>query len=143
MPEKAPPSAQWWERQRRRRRRAPRGPFQARHCLNSACSTRPPCTPARKQILDNLEVVIVKTPAKIRQSEELLIARARGGSSEAFTDLVCLHSSLTYRVSLTILRNHADAEDNVQDVFYKAYKNIHRFEGRSRFSSWLVRITVN
>jgi RNA polymerase sigma-70 factor (ECF subfamily) len=31
----------------------------------------------------------------------------------------------------------------VQDVFYKAYKNIHRFEGRSRFSSWLVRITVN
>jgi RNA polymerase sigma-70 factor (ECF subfamily) len=41
------------------------------------------------------------------------------------------------------LRNHADAEDNVQDVFYKAYKNIHRFEGRSRFSSWLVRITVN
>jgi len=29
-----------------------------------------------------------------------------------------------------------DAEDNVQDVFY-------RFEGRSRFSSWLVRVTVN
>jgi len=85
----------------------------------------------------------VKNAVQNRQSEELLIARARGGSSEAFTDLVCLHSSLTYRVSLTILRNHADAEDNVQDVFYKAYKNIHRFEGRSRFSSWLVRITVN
>jgi RNA polymerase sigma-70 factor (ECF subfamily) len=111
--------------------------------LNSACSNLPPCHPAREQILDHLEVVIVKNAVQNRQSEELLIARARGGSSEAFTDLVFLHSPQTYRVSLTILRNHADAEDNVQDVFYKAYKNIHRFEGRSRFSSWLVRITVN
>ncbi len=85
----------------------------------------------------------MKNAAQNRQSEELLIARARGGSSEAFTKLVFLHSPQIYRVSLTILRNHADAEDNVQDVFYKVYKNIHRFEGRSRFSSWLVRITVN
>ena len=85
----------------------------------------------------------MKNPAQDRQSEKLLIARARGGNSEAFTDLVCLHSPQVYRVSLTILRNHADAEDNVQDVFCKAYKNIHRFEGRSRFFSWLARITVN
>jgi RNA polymerase sigma-70 factor (ECF subfamily) len=85
----------------------------------------------------------VKSTAQNQQSEELLIARARGGDSEAFTELVCLHSPQMYRVSLTILRNHADAEDNVQDVFYKACKNIHRFEGRSRFSSWLARITVN
>jgi RNA polymerase sigma-70 factor, ECF subfamily len=85
----------------------------------------------------------VKNAAQDQQSEELLITRARGGSSEAFTELVCLHSPQVYRVSLTILRNHADAEDNVQDVFCKAYKNIHRFEGRSRFCSWLVRITIN
>ena len=77
------------------------------------------------------------------QSEELLVARARGGSSEAFSKLVRLHSPQIYSVSLAILRNHADAEDNVQDVLCKAYKNIHRFEGRSRFSSWVVRITIN
>lgn len=77
------------------------------------------------------------------QSEESLVTRARGGSSDALAELACLHSPQIYRVSLTILRNHADAEDNVQDVFCKAHKNIHRFEGRSRFSSWLVRIAVN
>lgn len=86
---------------------------------------------------------MVKNAAQNPQSEKSLIARARGGSSEAFTELVCLHSPQLYRVSLSILKNHADAEDNVQDVFYKACKNIHRFEERSRFSSWLVRITVN
>ncbi len=85
----------------------------------------------------------MKNAAQNPQSEELLIAKARRGSSEAFTDLVCLHSPQIYRVSLTILRNRADAEDNVQDVFYKVCKNIQRFEGRSRFSSWLVRIAVN
>ena len=85
----------------------------------------------------------MKSADQNQQSEELLIARARCGNSEAFTELVCLHSPQIYRVSLTILRNHADAEDNVQDVFCKAYKNMHRFEGRSRFFSWLVRITIN
>ena len=75
--------------------------------------------------------------------EDSLVTTARGGSSDALAELACLHSPQIYRVSLTILRNHADAEDNVQDVFCKAHKNIHRFEGRSRFSSWLVRIAVN
>jgi DNA-directed RNA polymerase specialized sigma24 family protein len=62
----------------------------------------------------------VKNAAQNQHSEEI-ITRARGGNSEAFTDLVSLHSPQVYRVSLTILRNHADAEDNVQDVFCKAY----------------------
>ena len=85
----------------------------------------------------------MKNAAQNLQSEDLLIARAQGGSSEAFSKLVRLHSPQIYSVSLAILRNHADAEDNVQDVLFKAYKNIHRFEGRSRFSSWVVRITIN
>jgi DNA-directed RNA polymerase specialized sigma24 family protein len=59
---------------------------------------------------------------------------AQNPQSETFTELVSLHSPQIYRVSLPILRNHADAEDNMQDVFYKVYKNIHRCEGRSRFS---------
>jgi RNA polymerase sigma-70 factor, ECF subfamily len=75
--------------------------------------------------------------------EESLIARARSSNSDAFTELVNLHSPQIYRVSLNILRNHADAEDNTQDVLCKLFKNIHRFEGRSRFSTWLVRIAIN
>jgi RNA polymerase sigma-70 factor (ECF subfamily) len=46
-------------------------------------------------------------------------------------------------VSLGILKNHADAEDNLQNVLVKVYHNIHRFEGRSQLSSWLVRIAIN
>src|SRR5262249_3509273 len=36
-----------------------------------------------------------------------------------------------------------DAEDNLQNVFWKAYRNITRFHGQSRVSTWLYRIAVN
>ena len=42
-----------------------------------------------------------------------------------------------------MLRNHADAEDNVQDALWKAYGNIDQFEGRSQFSTWLIQIAIN
>jgi RNA polymerase sigma-70 factor (ECF subfamily) len=86
---------------------------------------------------------IVNSNTDCTQAEKPLITRARRGNSEAFSELVRMHSQRVYCVSLRILKNHADAEDNLQDVFCKVYKNIHRFQGRSRFSSWLVRITIN
>jgi RNA polymerase sigma-70 factor, ECF subfamily len=85
----------------------------------------------------------VKNAIRNLRSEESLVARARSGSSEAFTELVRLHSPQIYRVSLRILKNHADAEDNLQNAFCRAHGRIRGFEGRSRFSTWLTRITIN
>jgi RNA polymerase sigma-70 factor, ECF subfamily len=76
-------------------------------------------------------------------AEQLLIEQARSGSSDAFAELVSMHSPQIYSISLRILQNHADAEDNVQDALWKAYEGINRFEGRSRFSTWLIRIAIN
>jgi RNA polymerase sigma-70 factor, ECF subfamily len=85
----------------------------------------------------------VKTQKHVAQTEEALIARARAGNSEAFSELVRMHSQQVYGVSLRMLKNHEDAEDNLQNVFCKAYDNIGQFEGNSRFSTWLVRIAIN
>jgi RNA polymerase sigma-70 factor (ECF subfamily) len=76
-------------------------------------------------------------------AEQLLTERTQSGSPEAFADLVRMHSPKIYRISLRILRNHADAEDNLQNVLLKGYGNIHRFEGRSYISTWLVSIAIN
>jgi RNA polymerase sigma-70 factor (ECF subfamily) len=78
-----------------------------------------------------------------KQAEQILVEQTRGGSPEAFADLVRMYSPLVYQVSLNILQNCADAEDNVQNTFWKAYESIGRFEGRSRFSTRLVRIAIN
>ena len=76
-------------------------------------------------------------------TERWLIEQSRSGSSDAFGKLVSRHSPQLYSISLKMLQNHADAEDNVQNALLKAYENIDRFEGRSRFSSWLFRIAIN
>ena len=75
--------------------------------------------------------------------ERLLVTRAQSGSKGAFAELVRRHSGQVYGLSLNMLRNREDAEDNLQNVLVKAYHNIGRFEGQSRFSTWLVRITIN
>jgi RNA polymerase sigma-70 factor, ECF subfamily len=77
------------------------------------------------------------------EAESLLIERTRAGSAEALADLVHIHSPLVYKWSLRILKNHEDAEDNTQKVLCKMYLNINTFKGRSRFSTWLFRLTVN
>lgn len=78
-----------------------------------------------------------------QNEETALIGRARHGNSDAFSELVRRHSQQIYGVSLRMLKNHEDAEDNVQNVLCKAFNNIRQFEGHSRFSTWLVRITIN
>jgi RNA polymerase sigma-70 factor, ECF subfamily len=94
-----------------------------------------------------LAVCREKTSLKPRNSEtdaeRLLIERTRAGSSEALADLVQIHSPRIYNWSLRVLKNHEDAEDNTQKVLCKMYLNINAFKGRSRFSTWLFRMTVN
>jgi RNA polymerase sigma-70 factor (ECF subfamily) len=75
--------------------------------------------------------------------ERVLVAKAQSGNEEAFTELVRRHSGQIYGLSLNMLRNREDAEDNVQNVLVKAFHHIERFEGNSQFSTWLVRITIN
>lgn len=80
---------------------------------------------------------------QIADSEKELIARARGGNRNAFGELVRRHSQGVYGMSFRILKNREDAEDNVQNVFCKAFSKIQQFEGHSQFSTWLIRIAVN
>src|ERR1700680_1169994 len=75
--------------------------------------------------------------------ERTLVTKAQSGNEEAFTELVRRHSGQVDGLSLNMLRNREDAEDNLQNVLVKAFHHIHRFEGHSRFSTWLVRIAIN
>ena len=76
-------------------------------------------------------------------TENLLLERVKAGNSEAFSELVRLNSSSVYGISLKILKNREDAEDNLQNVFCKAYRKIRNFHGDSRVSTWLFRIAIN
>ena len=71
------------------------------------------------------------------------VAQAQSGSLEAFEELVRRHSQLIYRTLAAILGNPADAQDAMQDTLLSAFKHIGGFQGRSKFSTWLVSIARN
>lgn len=71
------------------------------------------------------------------------IASARDGDLEAFEELVRRHSRLIYRALVAILGDRDEAEDAMQDAFLSAFEHIAGFQGRSRFSTWLVSIARN
>jgi len=68
---------------------------------------------------------------------------ARKGDQRAFGALVERHSRSVFRLAFRMTGNEQDAEDLVQETFLKAYKQLHRFDGRSAFGTWIYRIAAN
>jgi RNA polymerase sigma-70 factor, ECF subfamily len=71
------------------------------------------------------------------------VARVKAGDTDAFEELVRRHGRRVYRSLIGILGSAEEAEDALQDAFLKAFQHLPQFEGRSRFSTWLVRIALN
>ena len=76
-------------------------------------------------------------------AEEALVTAAKRGDGRAFEMLVKRHEPRILALALRYTRVREDAEDVVQKSFQKAFVHLHRFEGRSRFSTWLSRIAIN
>ena len=66
-----------------------------------------------------------------------------GGQKELFRLLVKRYEQQVYGMGMSFFRNAEDASDFVQEVFFKVYRSLSRFEGRSRFSTWLYKIAYN
>jgi RNA polymerase sigma-70 factor (ECF subfamily) len=75
--------------------------------------------------------------------EASLVHAARENNVAAFEQLVRRHDRTLFRVAQQITRNREDSEDVVQEAFLNAYQKIGQFQGKSRFSTWLIRIAVN
>lgn len=72
-----------------------------------------------------------------------LVARVRDGNVDVFEELVRRHSRRIFGTLAGLLGNIDDAHDATQEVFLKAFENIGRFQGRSKFSTWLTSIAIN
>ena len=85
------------------------------------------------------------SPCKTTQAkwEEALVRASRGGNDQAIETLFRRYRRQLLGIARRILRNTEDAEDALQDALLSAYRNVARFEGRSKFSTWLTRIVVN
>ncbi len=79
----------------------------------------------------------------MEESDSVAVARVRAGDGNAYRVLVERHSRAVFRLAYRMTGNEQDSEDVVQETFLRAYKQLHRWEARSSFSTWLYRIAAN
>ena len=72
-----------------------------------------------------------------------LVHACKQGDVNAFGQLVKRYDTRLFRIAQHVTHNREDAEDAVQEAFLKAFRNLSKFQEKSQFSTWLIRITVN
>jgi RNA polymerase sigma-70 factor (ECF subfamily) len=77
------------------------------------------------------------------QSDEAIVLLVQGGDLSAFKTLIDRYDSKMMRYAKRFLFGYDDAQDALQEIFIKAYRNIKSFDTRRRFSPWLYRIAHN
>ena len=82
-------------------------------------------------------------PKTSNRTEAEMIAVILGGETQVFHDLIHPHERSVYLMALSYLKNEADAEDVAQEAFVRAFRNLASFRAESKFSTWLISITLN
>ena len=72
-----------------------------------------------------------------------LVPRARRGDAGALEQLLGRCRGTVFQWALVQTGEAADAEDVTQEVLIRLHGSLHRFAGRSRFTTWLYQVTRN
>jgi RNA polymerase sigma-70 factor, ECF subfamily len=76
-------------------------------------------------------------------SDDALVRQCQRGDNQAFAELMKRHQSSALKLAISILRDKQDAEDEVQNAFWKAFEHINQFQQDAKFTTWFTRIVVN
>jgi len=76
-------------------------------------------------------------------SDEELVEKIRSENNELYAEIVRRYQQKLYRYLRYLTNRPDEAEDVLQDVFIKAYRNLFGFDTRKKFSSWIYRIAHN
>jgi RNA polymerase sigma-70 factor (ECF subfamily) len=72
-----------------------------------------------------------------------MIAAILGGEIQLFHELIRPYERSVHVMALSYLKNETDAEDVAQDAFVRAFRKLSSFRAESKFSTWLISITIN
>ncbi len=90
-----------------------------------------------------MESFHVTGTATISFADEELISRILNGEKGLYEHIMRRYNERMYRTCMSIIHDDAEAEDIMQNAYVKAYENLHKFEGKSKFGTWLLRILIN
>lgn len=72
-----------------------------------------------------------------------IIKQVKKGDQSAFEDIVAFYQNKVYAICFRMIGNSHEAEDLAQEAFIRAYVNIHSYDDKRKFSTWLFRIATN
>jgi RNA polymerase sigma factor (sigma-70 family) len=75
--------------------------------------------------------------------ENDIISKAQQGDLRAFEELVTLYKRRVFAFAYYYLKNKADAEDVSQEVFWRVFNYIKKFDTDKKFFSWIYAIEMN
>ena len=84
------------------------------------------------------EAVPARAPDEAR-----LVAAARKGDRDAFTELVQRNQRRVFRLAGRFFQQRADVEDTAQETFLRAWSRLDTYRERAPFEHWLTRICLN
>jgi RNA polymerase sigma-70 factor (ECF subfamily) len=76
-------------------------------------------------------------------TDNQIIEQIRGGNPRKYVLLVDRHKDKAFTLAFRLVGDRGEAEELVQDGFMRAYRNLERFRGDAKFSTWLYRIVYN
>jgi RNA polymerase sigma-70 factor, ECF subfamily len=79
----------------------------------------------------------------VERDEARMIASILAGDGELYHKLIRPYELSVYRMAMSFVKNETEAEDVAQEAFLKAFRNLADFRAESKFSTWLISITLN
>jgi len=79
----------------------------------------------------------------MQNNDTEVIEKIKSGDNSEFEKLITRYSRMIFSLSYRLLRNVEEANDLTQEVFFRAYRFIDKYNPEFKFSTWLVRITYN
>ena len=77
------------------------------------------------------------------RKESEMIAAVLAGEIQLYHELIRPYERSVYVMALSYMKNEADAEDVSQEAFIRAFRKLESFRAESKFSTWLISITIN
>ncbi|WP_449603064.1 RNA polymerase sigma factor [Paenibacillus sp. Marseille-Q9583] len=74
---------------------------------------------------------------------EAVVEQVRAGDKEAYSAIIIQFERQMYTYCYYILKNHAETEDAVQEIFIRAYQNLHQYSRQVSFSAWLYKMAYH
>lgn len=79
----------------------------------------------------------------VNESDIHLVELVLAGKNDAFAVLVDRYKDMVFTMAVGLMRHREEAEEVAQDAFLKVFKALPKFQGKSKFSTWMYRIVYN